>query len=665
MKRFRTFLQKALLQQTKICRVQMNKKPTFNALFKPSSICGLRLKNRIVMAPMTTGLASMDGYVTDKLKNYYEKRAAGGVGLIIVEATCVDSTEGKSLAPQLFIDNDRFIPGLCDLVDRIHKHDVKAILQLDHRGRETSHGNSGLQGVAPSANSIPSSGIVGRLTIAEIGELVERFGEAAGRAKKAGFDGVELCGCHDSLISKFLSGYTNKRSDGYGGGLENRCRFFLEILKRVKQAAGKDYPVFCRINAIEYGADGGFGIKEAKQLSRMLEELGADIIDVSIYGYGSYSMLYVPYFNGFLLPVASVIKEALRIPVIGVGNITPEMGNRALIGEMVDFIAIGRGLIADPDWANRVNEGKVETIRPCISCLRCLSSIFYSGTHVECSVNPEVGVENEWQSNIAQKPRKVLVIGGGPAGMEAARVSALRGHQVILFEKKQKLGGQLHLAAKPPYKHIITALLTYLKSQIEELDVRLELGKEATASVAESIKPDVIIVATGAATVVPNIPGIKSNNVVAAEDVLNDQAKVGDQVVVMGSETVACETAELLLDLGKKVTIAGNDAEIATRAIPLKRNQLLQRLREKGVKMLTGVHYNAVTEKGLVITSAAGEEQLLKADTIVLAVSVRANDGLVAQLTGKFSEVYVIGDSLRPRGIREALEEGFIAGNKI
>jgi NADPH-dependent 2,4-dienoyl-CoA reductase/sulfur reductase-like enzyme len=495
--------------------------------------------------------------------------------------------------------------------------------------------------------------------VADIAEMVALFAKAAKRAKQAGFDAVEIHGAHRYLIAQFLSPTWNKRQDEYGGELKNRARILIETIRAVRQAVGEKYPLTCRLNGKEYGVEGGTTLEEAQEVARMAEEAGVNAIHVSAWGVRSQiQAASLPTLPGALVPLAEGIKKVVTIPVIAVGRISPELGERVLQDGKADFVAIGRALIVDPELPNKVARGKLEDIRPCTACMACRDGLL-SGGELQCMVNPAVGREHEHPVRPAEKRKKVLIVGGGPAGMEAARVAASRGHEVILCEKEERLGGQLVVGAIPPHKGRIEPLTNYLVIQVKKLGVRVELGKEITLTAVQELKPDVVVLATGVLPLVPDIPGIDSINVVNAEDILNGKVVTGGRVIVLGGELVGCETAEFLAEKGKKVTITRRGLSMATKVGPSLRERLLDRLAEKGVTMLTGVKYDAITERGLAITTSDGRKETIEADTIVLATGSKANRELLTGLKGMVSEIHLVGDCVEPRGIREAIDEGF------
>lgn len=642
-------------------------------VFEPYQLGGISLKNRIVMPPMVTGFASEGGYVSERLKNYHKQRAQGGVGLIIIEASNVDyPVGGLATRRQLVIDDDRFILGLSELAQVVHRHGAKVAIQLAHAGRTASPVITGVHPVGPSPIAAPlgiwtyhKTEVPKELTRSEIKRIVIRFAEAANRAKTAGFDGVEIHAAHEYLITQFLARHSNDRTDEYGGNLANRARFLLEIIRVIKTSTDSAFPVWCRINAREFGIENGITLDEGKQVAKMIENAGADAIHVSAFAWSN--PLGRPPTSepqGSMIRLAEAIKKGVNIPIIAVSRIDIELGEKVIEEGKADLIAIGRGLLTDPQVPNKAALGKVDEIVPCIGCLHCVNSLYQVGS-IECTVNPTLGKEEEYRYGLAQGSKKVFVVGGGPAGMEAARISALRGHTVTVFEKENELGGQLPLAIKPPYKDNLKTLLPYYQTQMKKWNVKINLAMELSSAVVNEGKPDVVIFATGARPFIPEIPGIDKFRVVTAIEVLQGKVGVGDRIIVIGGELVGCETAEFLADAGKKVTITRRGAEMATRMDATLRSLLLIRLSAKGVTMLTGIRYEEFTQKGLVITTREGERRIIKADTAVIAAGAVPNPAEHWVATGKVPEVFRIGDCVKPQGILEAIREGFDVGRKI
>jgi 2,4-dienoyl-CoA reductase-like NADH-dependent reductase (Old Yellow Enzyme family)/thioredoxin reductase len=633
----------------------------------------MEIKNRIVMPPMGTNMATPDGHVTEEVVCYYRERARGGVGLIIVETTCVDAPVGKTTAYQLAIDDDKFIPGLSGLAKTIHQHSARTVLQLQHGGRGAKSSITGIQPVAPSPIPMPYGTQVGYegemprgLAVAEIKELVRKFARAAQRAKKAGFDGVEIHSTGYYLVAQFLSSTANARQDEYGGSLRNRSRFLTEIIQAVREAVGQDYPLLCKISAMELGPGAGITVEEAQQVARMAEEAGADALEIAAMLWGVIPRLppATAEAPGGLLPFMDGLKKAVRIPLVAAGRITPELGEKALQEGKADLIAMGKALIADPELPMKAASGRVDEIRPCIGCLRCIDNQTVKGKGIMCSVNAAVGRERESEVKPPEKSKRVFVVGGGPAGMEAARVAAWRGHQVTLYEKQDKLGGQLLEAVVPPHKDNMKPFVEYLTSQMTKRGVDVKLGVEVTDQLISEAKPDVVVLAAGVVTTVPQILGIGNASVVTSKQVLNG-AKVGDSVVVIGGGLVGCETAEYLAEQKKKVTIVEMLDEVAG-VMPLAlRKMLLARMAYRKVIVLTGVKCQEFTDRGLLITNREGEETTIAADTVVIATGGKPNKALLEDIRSAVPAVYSAGDCVEPRGIAEAMADGYRIGLEI
>jgi 2,4-dienoyl-CoA reductase-like NADH-dependent reductase (Old Yellow Enzyme family)/thioredoxin reductase len=629
-------------------------------LFEPITIRGMTLKNRIVMPPMQLSL----GFRNARAQAYFAERARGGVAAIITPATSVDS----------FISDEawgrvggaaRFINGARPLVDAVHYAGAKVGIQLWH-GNYLPQGigmaDTRGQPIAPSPKEQ-----MRELTVEEIHSIALKFALAAVGAKLAGFDFVELHGAHGYLLSQFFSPAFNRRTDEYGGDLAGRMRFALECVSTTRTALGNDYPIFFRIGAWEDMAD-GIKIEQAVQFAAELEKASVDVIDVSVghlneSGFGASPGPDRP--MGTFVHLAEAIKKNVTVPVVAVGRInTPDIAEALLVGGKADLVAIGRQLIADPFWPNKVAAGQVEDIVPCISCNVCLDTAF-TAEELKCSVNAALAKEAEYALRPADRKKKVLVVGGGPAGMEAARTAAMRGHGVVLWEKKEKLGGQLLLAAVAPYKEVIGRLNKYMAGQLKKAGVRVLLGHEVTADAVKRMRPEVVVLATGSTPFVPDIPGSRGDNVVLASDVLAGKEEVGNRVVVIGGELVGCETADYLTQKGKTVTIVRRGPSMAANLNTRARDNLLARLTRNGVTMLTGVRYEEITDKGLVITNKEGKRQNIGADTIVLATGATPNTELAAELQGQNIALHVIGDCVTPGKISEAIRDGARVGREI
>ncbi|MGA8848534.1 MAG: FAD-dependent oxidoreductase [Dehalococcoidia bacterium] len=640
----------------------------FKKVFEPTSIGRMQLKNRIVMPPMGTGYAEKSA-VSQRMLDYYEARAGGGAGLIIVEGSAPSlqctTPRGASLG------DDKFIPGWRKLTDVAHKHNARIAIQLMHSTMENWDGKA-VQ-VAPSPVIVPTRvmGISGEppheLTVEEISERVEWFASAARRAKEASFDGAEIHGAHQYLVAAFLSSATNQRKDKYGGSVQNKARFLVEILQAIREEVGPDFPVWVRLNAQEWGVENGVTIEETKQVVPLAVAAGSQAIHVSGYGAGSYiTTAPISDTPGFLVPLAEEVKKLTKLPVIAVGRLDLELGERILEEGKADLIAIGRRLMADPDLPNKVTEGRLDEVIPCIGCMECIERLGFAGRGegVTCVVNPTMGREREYQIKPVRKAKNVIIVGGGPAGIQAAMVAAQRRHKVTLFEKDAKLGGQLNIAALPPFKGDIFPWINYLVKQVEKAGVTVKLNTDVTAETVTKVNPDAVVIATGGTPAMPEIPGIDKSNVVTAQDVLSGKgkAKAGQNVVIIGGGMVGCETGHYLAEKGKTVTIIEILKRMANDMFPMARRRLMDGLRSKKVTLLTSATCEEIRKDSVRVTTAEGKKETIPADTVIIAVGYKANERLRKALEGKVPEIYCIGDSSEPRRILEAADEGYQTG---
>lgn len=632
----------------------------------------MELRNRIVMAPMGSCLGNLHGEVTDRLIDWYAERARGGAGLICVEDTLVTAGGqfGLEVAGQLRIHDYNMIPAWQLLTESVHNYGAKISCQINYPAAGIDPNLvPGVEPVSPSPFS--HEGLYGPVisreaTVEEIQEIIDAYAEGALRAKMAGFDMIELL-AYAGGISCFMSPYTNKRTDSYGGDFDGRMRFALEVVEKVKEKVGDSFPLMVRIPGDEF-VNGGIDLDLAKRIAKAFEDAGVDAISVSSGTYGTpislhFGASWPPYQKkGLLATYTEEIKEVVDIPVIVVGALHfVEVAEQILNENQADFIAIGRGLIADPEIPKKLMEDRPEDIRRCIRCNECVSGVV-TYVSVSCTLNAAAGREARRQIIQAEKKKKVLIVGGGPGGMEAARIAAMRGHDVTLMEKNNRLGGMLNPAAVPGFKEELKYLLEWYNTQLNKLGIRAELEKEVSAEMVQELKPDAVIVATGAIPVIPDFPGDK--NAVHAIDVLNGNKTVGDRVVVVGGGLVGCEAALHFAMTGKIVTILEMMDDIALDLNLFARAALLEKLAEVGVPCKTGMRLDKVTEECAAAIDSKGHECLFPGDT-VLALGFTSDNKLANALEGKIGEVYQIGDCVSPRKIRQAIQEGFNIASQI
>lgn len=641
----------------------------FPQLFEATSIASMELKNRIVMAPMITNFAGSNGEATEQQIEYYVERAKGGVGLIDVAWACVDRWPIKKIGC-LYIDSDEYVRGLEELTRAVHMEGSKIALQLSHSGRQISDAETKGE-LAVSASDV--SCLIGgkivnarAMTEPEIENMVDAFAASALRAKLAGFDAVEFHGASGYLIAQFLSPFTNKRTDQYGGDFSGRMKFTLEIVKATRAKVGKDFPLLFRISGDEF-VDGGLKIEDNKEIAKVLEKASIDAIHVTAGLLETYHLAMPPMAvpPGCFIPLAEAIKEAVNIPVIAVGRINdPGLAEEILQTKKADLIAFGRAFLSDPEFPRKAAEGKTDEIRKCIACNRCVMRIAQA-LHVRCAINALTGLERRNEIIQAETPKRILVIGGGPAGMEAARVASMRGHEVIVFEKKRKLGGQLLLSSKTPHKDELKNEIEYLSNQLKKLDVEIITEQEFTEDKIDEYSPDAIILATGAKPCVPNIPGITESHVFTAWDVLAERVQVGKRVVIVGGGIVGCETAEFLQDRCEEVSILEMLPELALNAEPYSRIYLLERLADQRIKMITQSRVIEIDGRKVVYLDDEGCRQHLETDSVVLAMGAVSENKLALKLKGKVAELLSAGDCISPRLIADAIHEGYNAALSI
>lgn len=627
----------------------------FSALFQPGNIGTLRLKNRLIMPAMGNNLADEEGKVTERLLDHYRTRAAGGVGLIIVQFTLV-TAEDKT-AYHLGLYDDEYIPGMRRLIETIHKEGAKAAVQLMHWGLTLI-----LLGLIPEGMSIKVPSITSWMTgdkpYKEVDEkdidgYVEDFANAARRAKEAGADAVELHACHGCLASTFLSPVTNHRTDKYGGSVENRTRFVRQIVERTKEKAGREFPISVRINGSD-DVEGGVTLDEVLRQAAILEKAGADAISISV-GHEFWSPLTMPCYifpEGLYVPLAERVKKAVKVPVITAGKIGPELAEQIIRDGKADFVALGRPLLADPDLPNKLREGRREDIRPCLYCNNCLTR-----RRGSCSVNPSLYRDAKFLPRPAEHSKKVMVVGGGLAGMQAAVLLAQRGHQVSLYERESELGGQWNIASAMPGKESYASFTDYLRRSLDKHGVSITMNTEVTKGKVLEIKPDAIVVATGANPQILNVPGITGPNVVQAIDIIKGETEAKGKIVVIGGRFMGMEVAVWLAERGKEVSLVTRTrlgGRVAVERFTYR--ALTRRLIELRVPLYLHTSVLEITENGVVI-ALQGDVFFLPADTVILAVGSEPDNKLAQELQETVPELHTIGDCNEARDAAAATFE--------
>jgi 2,4-dienoyl-CoA reductase-like NADH-dependent reductase (Old Yellow Enzyme family)/thioredoxin reductase len=608
---------------------------------------------------MATHYSTPEGFVTDRQIAYYVERAKGGVGYITTEHTGI-LQQGKASMKMMLISTDEHAAKIEELIEAVHGVEGKIVVQINHAGRQTSSEVTGVPIVGASPIPGPPKNEIPReLSGGEIEEIIEAFSVAAQRVKEAGADGVEIHMAHGYLICSFLSPFTNKRLDQYGGDIQGRSRLAIEVLQSVRSRVGQDFPVICRLSADEY-LEGGLKIEETKQIAKILEKEGADALHISacnvVTGYLNQPPYYVK--EGVFVHLAEAVKSAVDIPIITVGRIrNPAMADQIIREGKADLVSMGRALIADPDLPRKAKEGKFDEIIPCISCNKCIQT--QRKDSIRCSVNPVTGNETRFKFEKADRSKQVWIVGGGPGGLKAAETAALRGHRVKIFERKNILGGRVRLGANPPGKAVLNEFIDYLERQVNALGITLEMGKEFTMNMQDPDKPDVVIVATGASPQFPDWKGVAESDALSVDDVLSNWADIGDKVLVVGGGGTGAEIADLLSEEGKKVTLVEMLEDIASDLINHLQHYLKHRLNEKRVKILTSTRVVELGKGYALVVDASGLKRLNGFDSIVLSLGSEApNDAIYKNLEGKVAEVYVIGDAKQPREIMDAVYEG-------
>ena len=642
----------------------MNKYPH---LFSPIKIGNTTVKNRIFMPPLSTNLGNK-GYVTDELVAHYRARAKGGVGLFVTEVVTVEPTY-VYLPGDMSIHDDSFIPGWKKLVDAVHEYDAKILPQLFHPAYMAFPIPGTPQLIAPSnvgpyyAKEAPRP-----VTKEELKTIIRQFGEAAGRVKQAGGDGVEIHAAHaHGLLGGFLSPQYNKRTDEYGGDINGRLRLTLEVIEEVRRVCGEDFIIDVRISGDEY-SDGGLNINDMIYVSKQLEKAGVDMLHVS----GGTTIA-----RGSSIPapgtklgthsaLSEEIKKYVHIPVTSVGRILePWFAEEMIANGKADACMIGRANLCDPEFVNKAMEGRDEDIRPCIGCLRCLNGIMF-GKRVSCTMNPSFELENEDNVPLAEEKKNILVIGGGPAGMEAAYIAKKRGHHVILCEKQGELGGLLRLAAVPIGKQDLARVIKFMRRRLEEVDVEIRLNTEVTAEMLQNeFAGYEVIASTGAAPIV--IQSFTSfKQWMTADDILAGRAFPGRKVVIIGGGSVGCETADYLAPIvndrfprNRDITVIEMADEIMLKEAGAVRSNLVLRMMKKGIHIITKATVDRVEESAIHYTQGGNSYVIDDADTLVFATGYKVDPAMEEMLKAAGVTYHMVGDAGAVGNLKDAISTGY------
>ncbi len=662
----------------------------YSKIFEPIKIGKVEVKNRIAMAPMgIVGLTTLGGAFSQRATDYYIERARGGTGLIITSLVKVENEiEKRTLLPCVSINPAHFIHTASELTEGVHAYGTKIFIQLTGGvGRVGRLGTLLEKPIAPSA--IPyywdPSVTCREMTTQEIERLVQAFGEAAKVAVAAGFAGIEIHAVHEGyLIDQFTIAMFNRRTDKYGGDLRGRLTLPIEILKEIKKEAGPDFPVALRYSIKSYIKDwnqGGLPGEEFKEAGRdteegleaakILQEAGYDAFNADAGSYDAWYWAHPPLYqeHGCYLPLTEKLKKVVTVPVIVAGRMElPELAAAALAEGKADMVCLGRGLLTEPHWANKVREGRIERIRPCLGCHDGCFERASLGRPLSCAVNPACGRERDYSIEPAREMKRVIVIGGGVAGMEAARVAAIRGHKVLLYEKSDRLGGHIIEGSVPPFKKDLARLLEWYQTELAGLGVEIHLGKGVTPKMALGEKSSVVVVATGSRYAMPNIPGSDREKVTTATDLLLGKRPAEEPIVIIGGGLTGCETALWLAQQGKDVTIVEMLGELMRGGIPVfhaNRTMLLDLLKFYKVHVLTNTSLLDITDDGVGLIDGHFRRSTLRAGTVVLATGLECDQELFRSLRGEIPHAYLIGDAKQPRNIMHAIWDAYEVAKNI
>lgn len=635
-------------------------------LFSPFTVKKIYLKNRIVMPPLASFLIGDDGSITDATIEHYRRRAAGGPAMVMMEA-CAVSPEGIVSSHQPVIYDDRYIEGLSKIAAAIKEEGAVPALQIHHGGRQTSAKVIHRKPLAPSPLPCPViRGDVEPLTIDGIQNLVKKFGDAATRAYRAGFELIEIHGAHGYLVNQFLSNFSNIREDKYGGDVAGRTRFAREIVEEICKRIGDALPISFKISAEEY-VDGGLTTRESIEILKILIIAGIDLVQVSAGNDVTPEWISQPMFmqKACLVESASQVKKAVDIPVMAVGRINdPQIADEIIRQGKADLVCIGRGLLADPEMPLKAKSGRLDEIRTCIACNTCMQSIFKKG-RIECLVNPMLGREEEMAFIPTEKPKKVMVVGGGPGGLNVAWVAAKRGHTVHVYEKRNALGGQLIPGSTPGHKAELRSLIRFQIKQTELYGVKCHLNHEVTAKDVKALDPDVVVLATGSLPAIPPVQGTTKEIVLTYEDVLSGGPIPSNRVVVVGGGPTGLELALYLTEQGCTVTVIEMLPKIGSGMESVTKKVILKRLEKGNAVMLTDTRLYRIEDNGVVVVNHDNREKFIKAEKVVIATGTKPDTKLYDKIKPLGYKIYQIGDCLEPRNAKDAIYDSAVLGRAI
>ena len=638
----------------------------YQKLFTPGKIGSLRIKNRAVMPPMQVLYGENDGHPGPRTIAYYEERAKGGVGLIIIEATAVDDVNNTLWDHQLSLAADRYRTDWMLLTEAIHAHDCRVFIQLHHYGAKSAPTPSGAPWAPSEIPALPGGKPGHKMTVEEIKIEQQRFVDAAVRAKESGFDGVELAGTHGYLMHQFLSPYYNNRTDEYGGSTENRCRFYTELIQAIHKACGRDFPVSVRFPGDEFTPDipGTLTLADGVEIAGILERAGADCLNVSNGNNFNANANCEPYsyVSGWKKHVAKAIHDAVSVPVLATNTIkSPEFAEQMLEEEVSDFVCLGRALIADPMFMKKAAAGDSVGIRKCLGCMFCREQL-YAQMPIRCALNPRTGFEFAESAALPKDGagRPVAVIGAGPAGMEAAIVLQSRGFDVTLFEKEAVLAGSMNLADKAFRKEKITFAAQTMEEELHGLGVKIAAGKAPTVDEVKALSPAGVVVACGAKPIIPAVPGTDLPNVVTSHDVISGKVKLQGKAAVIGAGMTGLECAEGLCMSGCEVSIVEMLDHVGAGMFSVVVADMMERIKSFHTKIYTGHRLKAITAEGALTENlATGEEILIPADTVVLSLGVKPDTETAELFRQEFENVLVIGDNEKSGRIPHAIRDGY------